>query len=314
MPKDIKIWLVGMTQNKINNLKRIVDYGNKYFDGLIYVDHFSTDGAYELLEENKKEGKIIQRPYYKQHSHSQNEILFCRHAKNGDWMFLNDSNEFIEQKWLNTIRNDILEYDKQGIGAVCFSGRVYLWKYFDNQQFYGSPHWSIQGIVGKTISFGEENKNQYIHNNRENNRLEHYVMHPIFYWYCHNPSNETMAVYSKYGQEVYKEAESIRQNFRLHCYANLGLSLDSLDDLISYMTKIKNKEVIPDKGFLEVMNFEFRLTELFQIKVLNMDLDTLVKNRYKFSIMDYLNGGTGFPEGYKGTILKLNEQFGIKEG
>ena len=300
-----------MTQNRVNDFKEIVEYSNKYFDGLIYVDHFSTDGTYELLEANKKAGKIIQRPYYKQHSHSQNEILFCRHIKSFDWVFLNDSSERILPKWLDTMKADISKYEKDGVGGVHFSGRPYLWQYFDNQQFMGSPHWGVQGLVGNQISFGEENKKLYIQNNRDLNRLEHYVMHPIIYWYCHNPSNETASVYSKYGTEMFNEFEILRQFFRRYCECYLNLSVDSLDDLVNYMMKIKERKIIPDPIFIESVEKEFRLSELFQIKALGLTLEELVKNRYKFSFKDWLSGGTGFPENYKGTIIELNNKFGF---
>jgi hypothetical protein len=84
--------------------------------------------------------------------------------------------------------------------------------------------------------------------------------------------------------------------------------------MIDYMKKIKNKEVIPDDIFIEMVELEFRLSELFQIEVLNQDLITdIVPKRYKFSFKDYLSGGSGFPENYLGTILKYNIQFNKQE-
>lgn len=303
-----KIFLVGMTQNRIGDFREIVQYSDKYFDGLIFVDHFSTDGTYELLEKHKKDGKIIRRPYYKQHSHSQNEILFCRHANNGDWMLLNDSSERVLPKWLFSMREDIDQYEASGIQGVCFSGRIYLWQYFDCQEFVGSPHWGINGIRGKVVTFGEENKGQYVLNKRNENKVEHYAMHPIFYWFCHNPSNEALAMYGKYGQDVVNKHELIRQRFRLYCENNLKLSLDNLDGLINYMKKIESGEVIPDSFFIGTVENEFRLSELFQLKVLGFDFMTKMHPRYKWSFKNHLTYGDGwYDKSYEGTILKYDK-------
>lgn len=305
-----KIWLVGMTQNRIDDFKEIVEYSDKYFDGMIFVDHFSDDGTFEILESHKGEGKIIQRPYVKQHSHSQNEILFCRHANNGDWMFLNDSPERIKPQWLDRMRQDIVEFEKEGIGAVVFSNRVYLWRYFDFQQFHGSPHWGLSPINGKAFSFEEENKDQFILNKRDEKPEDSYCLHPIRYWFVHSPSNEIDAMYSKYGSAVVESHRKAQIEFRMYCENELGMNLDSLDDLISYMEKVKSGEVTPLDYFVNAVESEFRLSELFQLKVLNMDfMLTMNPKRFQFSFKNWLDHGDGFHDpDYKGTTLLYDER------
>ena len=158
-----ELYLCGMTGDRLKDITELTECFD-YFDGLVWVDHMSQDGTYELLESRKKNGKIIRRPYVKQHSHSQNEVLFSRHIKNASWIFWADSPERITKKWLSTMRDDIKKYEQNGTGGVYFSGRPYLWQYYDNQQFQGSPHWGITHIYGKMITFGESVKNQYIIN------------------------------------------------------------------------------------------------------------------------------------------------------
>ena len=309
-----KLWLIGMTQNRLNDLKEIVQYSDIYFDGLIFVDHYSSDQTYQLLETHKKGGKIIQRPYYMQHSHSQNEIFFCRHAKNGDWMFLNDSPERITLHWLMKMKDDIKMAEEKGIGAFYFSGRPYLWQYFDGQEFVGSPHWGVRGIVGKPFSFGEDQKDLYIENKRNEKPEDSYCLHPIKYWFSHNPSNETFSMYNKYGNDVLNTHEVIRFSFRLYCEKQLGISLDSLDGLIDYMKKIESKQVIPSEDFTAIVEAEFRLSELYQLKVLNMDfMKEIVPYRYIWSFINHLKFGNGFSdENYKGTILLHDEKLNTK--
>ena len=85
---------------------------------------------------------------------------------------------------------------------------------------------------------------------------------------------------------------------------------NDLDDLIGYFTKIKNKEIVPEKFFTDVVEMEFRLTELFQLKVLGMDfMNEIVPNRYKFSFKNYLETGNGFSDpNYKGTTLLYDDK------
>lgn len=296
----MKLWLCGITGDRLKDITEATECFDS-FDGLVFVDHLSKDGTKELLESRKKEGKIISRPYVKQHSHSQNEILFSRHIKNGDWIFWIDSPERIKPFWLNQLRNDIKNFEKHGVGAVYFSGRPYLFQYFDYQKFEGSPHWGLVYPKGKIISFGDENKGLYLENKRNENPEDSYCLHPIKYWFCFNPSNECEIMYGKFGTEIYRKHEEIRENFRLYCESKLNLSLESLDELIQYMKKIESKEIIPDEFFLNFVEKEQRLSELYQLKVLNYNfMDERPQNpigmhpRNKWSIKDHLKHGNGW--------------------
>lgn len=288
-----------------------------YFDGLVFVDHLSKDGTKELLESRKKEGLIISRPYYKQHAHSQNEVLFSRHIKNGSWIFWIDSPERIKPLWLDCMRKQIESAEITGIGAFCFSGRPYLWRYYDFQEFICSPHWTIKNIIGKYVSYGDENKDLYIENTRKEKPEDSYCLHPIKYWFVFNPSNEVECMYNKFDIEIINKHENIRQQFRLYCEDKLKLSLESLDDLIKYMEKVNNKEIIPDNYFLQICDLEFRMTDLFRLKVLKQDLiSEIVPNRYNWSLSNYLKTGDKEQENstHKCAMKQYQELYNIKEG
>lgn len=310
-----KIYLCGMTGDRLKDITEATECYD-FFNGLVFVEHNSKDGTKELLESRKKDGLIISRPYFKQHSHSQNEVLFSRHIKNGSWIFWIDSPERIQQKWLDIMKDQIKDAEASKIGAFCFSGRAYLWQYFDNQEFMSSPHWGIYGVKGKFISYGEENKDLYIKNTRKDNPNESFLMHPIKYFYVFNPSNEVQCMYSKYGQNIVNQQELMRQEFRLYCEQKLNLSLESLDDLIEYMNKINKKEILPDLYFLNFCDNCFRMTDLFRHKILGEDLiKDIVKNRYNWRLSYYLQ--TRDKEqlnlNYLGTISRYNKQFNIKD-
>lgn len=288
-----------------------------YFDGLVFVDHMSKDGTYELLESRKKDGLIIRRPYFKQHSHSQNEVLFSRHIRNGDWIFWIDSPERIKPYWLEIMRSQIKDAEAANIGAFCFSGRPYLWKYFDKQCFIGSPHWGVFGIEGKIVSYGDDNKHLYLENKRDEKPEESYCLHPIKYWFCFNPSNECQIMYAQFGQEIHQKHEEIRQRFRLYCEDVLNISLENLDDLIKYMEKVNNKEIKIDSYFLEICEQEFRLIDLFRLKVLQQDfIKEIVPNRYSWSLKRYLETKDIEQKNklHKCAMKIYQEILGIKEG
>ena len=73
-------------------------------------------------------------------------------------------------------------------------------------------------------------------------------------------------------------------------------------------------ENIPDNFFIEMVELEIRLSELFQIEVLGQDfMKDVVPARDRFSFKDYLAGNSGFPENYLGTRLLYNQKFNIKD-
>lgn len=310
-----RLFLCGMTGNRLKDITEATSCYD-YFDGLVFVDHNSTDGTKELLESRKKDGLIISRSYVKQHSHSQNEVLFSRHIRNRDWIFWIDSPERIKPLWLEFMRKQIIGAEASNIGAFCFSSRPYLWQYHDNQSFIGSPHWGVQGIRGKFVSYGDDKKDLYIENARKEKPNDSFLMHPIKYWYVFNPSNEVQCMYSKYSQDVVSKKEYEREEFRFYCEYVLKLSLETLDDLIEYMRKLNTKEISPDNYFINFCDNCFRMTDLFRHKILGQDLvPDIVKNRFNWRLSYYLNTGDieQLNTGWTGDINLLNKQFSFPQ-
>jgi hypothetical protein len=114
-------------------------------------------------------------------------------------------------------------------------------------------------------------------------------------------------MYGKYGSNIVQKHEKVRREFRGFCKNQLRLSTDTLDGLIRYMKKIRDKIVTPDKYFIDVVENEFRMSELFQLKVLDMDFMTTMHPRYKWSFKNYLKCGDGWADKeYTGTILRYD--------
>ena len=302
MSKNVKLWCCGITSNSEENIKDLIESTKDYVDGFCWTVHTdSKDKTLQLLEDNKKEGKIIQVPYIKHHGISAMFWMCCGIIKNGDWVVINDSKEKLNNFWLSKIRNDIEEYNKEGIGAVYCSGRPFLFKYYDFQIMEATPHWYLKHPVGKVVAIPEEEKDNYIINKRKLDPTEHFCLHDIKYMWEFGVSNQCEAFYSKYGGHVYNFHETQRRKFRILCQQELNLEY-TLKSLEEYLKSTRDYP----QWFIDYFELEFSFSEFFRLKILGEDfMKDIVPKREKWSFKNYLKTGDGFsdPE-YLGTRLK----------
>lgn len=308
----MKPLLLVMTQQREQHISEMVRNIYPIFDGIVgLVNQPSNDNTQKILEQNKGNGRILTREFVPNHAFLMNELLFCRHIKPGQYCVYLDSPEEMKQDFLDLLPNLIDKFEKEKIGALYWDNRPYIFKYSEYMEFIGNYHWGLSGIEGEIITLPD--KDRYIINKRKNNPEISWCLNPIKSFVCYPLSNETTIMYSKYGNNILNQMERERRKFRSYLQEVLKLNLNTLGGLIDYMTKIKNKEIIPDEYFINYCENEHRLSELFQLKVLNMDfMGEIVPKRYQFSFSDYLKGGSGFPKNYEGFILRLNKQFNIK--
>ena len=158
-----KLFCCGITSNEEENILDLVNSTKDYVDGFCWTVHTdSKDRTFQTLEENKKLGKITQVPYIKFHDISANFWLYCGAIKNDDWIIVNDSKEKLTKFWLEKIREDIIGYERDGIGSVYCSGRPFLFRFVEGQQFMFTPHWALVSPIGKVIVIPEDEKSKYI--------------------------------------------------------------------------------------------------------------------------------------------------------
>ncbi len=281
-----KIWLCGITQDRLKDIDEMLSPEVlDLVDGIVFTDGYSTDGTYELLQERKGEGKIVQRRWTNDHDYQMNEFLRAGVMQNGDWFFILDSPERLSKVWIETAREGIDKYDKDGIGGVSMSGRIYLAKYYDHLFIYPSPHWGLQGCLGKHAGVSDEDKAKLLINTRDNDPQESYLLHPTKYYYVYGRSNHTSLMYGPFGPKVVEYHENIRVRFRLYCYSDLGLDY-SLESLEEYMHKGDFSE-----EFIEITEVEYSIKDLFRLKVLGQSYEEIVDNRYNWSFKKYLETG-----------------------
>jgi hypothetical protein len=316
----LKPLLLTMTQERKEHISLMIKNIYPTFDGIISLVNLpSNDGTIELLEANKGNGKVITQNWTPNHAFLMNHLLFYGGIKNGQYCVYLDSPESMTDQFISELPSILNDFEKNEIGALYWDQRPYIFKYNPYMEFYGAVHWGLTNISGRIITM--DDKDKYIINKRKDTPKYFGSINGSKYYLCYYLGNDIQLVYGKYGQEIVNHHETLRRKFQIYCKYKLNLDISSLDDMVKYMTKIKNKEVIPEEYFVDMVELEFRLSELFQIEVLGQDFMKDVVNyqpdgtqlRYTFSFKDYLNGGSGFPKNYLGTILKYNRQFKIKD-
>jgi len=259
-----KIFLAISTQNEVENIKELTSsYYN--FDGIAAVDHFSTDGTFELLESRKNNGFVIQIPYFSQHSHDLNTILLHPKIDQDSWILLRDSSERINDNFSKNIRQFVDILEKNNVNTVSNYSKILLFKRFPNQLFVGTPHWGLHGARGGFLKIEEtgwfENEEDYCYSVRNKNRDEwHFIWHYAKYAFNSLDSNHCLLGFEK-SPNLYKQQESLRLQFRRYLETNNYLPLQK-DKLIWIL---KNK--IDECGYI-VNNFKI-LNDFYRYYILN---------------------------------------------
>ena len=303
----LKPLLLIMTQERKEHVALMLKNVYPTFDGVVSLVNLpSNDGTLELLEANKGNGRVLTQNWTCNHSFLMNHLLFYGGIKEGQWCLYLDSPESMTDKFIEILPNLINKLEENGMGSLFWDDRPYLFKYNSYMQFFGAVHWGIENMTGASVTGSD--KDDYIINKRKETPEISWCLNPIKYWTCYPLGNETQIMYSKFGKDTLNKHENIRRKFRFYCANDLGLNLNNLNDLIAYMRKVKDKEVTPEDFFIECVETEYRLYELFQLKVLNMDfISEIVPRRFKFSFKDYLSGNSGYPENYKSLINQYED-------
>lgn len=313
-----KIWVSMMVHNQranIENLCKNLDW----CDGIVATDHYSDDGTYEILEQNKKEGIILRMPWMDLHYLSMTANLQCGVIRPGDWVFALDSQEVPHPKFASELRDNIKKWQANGIGCV-FWGKPLLFRKHPEMVYTGNPHCFPSPLIGKVINIEDTSKiilgdniahfgDVLISNKLFDNTM---IFHGSKY-YFYSISNQPQMFYEKYGADVLKHHNELRLKFLLYLESVIK-EKPTIYKYLNLIEKYINKSEPPDNFILSYTDFEFPLTDAIRLKILKQDRDFILKNRYNWSLRNLLETGDAIQENtsYKGTITRYEESIDNK--
>lgn len=123
----------------------------EWFDGIFAVIHKGRkeDGTQKLIESRKKGGCVQTLDcYYKRHNLAMNMNLHHPTIQHGDWIFLIDTMERINDSLFENnaepINSLLEELEKMNLQTLAFEGKTFFFRRFlYDQEFLGSPHWYL---------------------------------------------------------------------------------------------------------------------------------------------------------------------------
>jgi len=285
---DYKIYVCGMTQNEKKNIDELTAQYAPHVDGHIWVDHGSTDGTKEILEERKGCGKVIGAKYLKYHCHSMNLFMLDGGMKIGDVFILRDSQERFNTEFVKNIREFSNTMRQNGVMTIFSHGKPFMVTYFDDMYFTQSPHYSLQNFRGKVIDLKDyfEKEEEYAYRlwdgqpggRPKDNAIRHHLK-----YYLHPISNHCALGVTDHN--VYREREANRQTFRLYCYDhyNFDFTIESL------LFLLKKEDWKNDSVFVDMMEKEWILKSFYRYEVLRHDFDEIKKTEEVWSLKEYLS-------------------------
>jgi len=261
-----KVFIGLITGNEKQNIQEIVDNLGE-IDGILAVDHYSTDGTYELLEQNKRDGDIIRCPYQNNHSQSMNIWLNSPKLNIGDWVILLDSSERIGPKLLANLKSYLLWFEQSNINTIVNHSKVFIFRRWPQMFFNSTPHWSLQnsrqGYLKLEDSGLFEKEEDYYFSVRNIGRDKfHWLTHYVKY-FLQKDSNHLLLGLE--GKPNFVETFTKRENQRIEFL--LYLKERNLPNIISSIDFLCREEPL-DQKFREFANSNKILNDYFAYNIL----------------------------------------------
>lgn len=276
---NFKVFLCGITQNSVDDIDKLTKDIYKYFDGLIWVDHQSTDGTKELLESRKSGGEIVNLPWMNNHGWSMQACLNSNKIVPGDFIFWRDTKERVSEEFAFNIKEFCWQLQKQNINSVFSYGKLLIFRYFPDMFVINSPHWFVSGLRDDKIEMSRQSAfldpKSYAWNARNDSRPKsHWIEHFLRYYYNYKISNHLLLGREQKIEE-YHAHEEIRQRFIVYCQRELGIG-PSINDLLEYW---KNNILTDEmKRYIE---YEKILNDAYCYYILKHSLEEILKRQDK---------------------------------
>lgn len=275
-----KVYCCGITQNSIQDIDELTKDIYQYFDGLVWVDHQSTDGTKELLESRKSGGEIISLPWMRNHGWSMQAILNSNKILPGDYVVISDSQERLSVEFCKNIRNFIVEIEKRGINTLFSYGKIFMFRYFPDIVFTPvSPHCWAQNLKPHAVEMSQipefQDHKSYRYTIRAEKRPIHsFIDHFVKYIYEYKISNH-LSCGRENDLEQYSKHEKARQEFLLYCLNELKID-QTMEALKKFI--LENELNYKMKSFF---NFEPILNHFYCFHKLNHRYEDILERHTK---------------------------------
>ena len=287
-----KIWLAGQVggSGEFENIKKLLSFKD-YFEGVCFCvnyqkeDFSDDDGTYKLLLENKKNGRILRSNWVNINSLGMTMAIQSGPIKFGDWVFLLDSQEEPKKEFLDSLQENIVQWEAKGYEAASW-GRPYLFKFYPDMTFQPtSVHTMVHPIRTNSVDLRDESKVVYdekgvhfanfIYNKKKfpNSMLLHGVKYCLW-----NVSNQMNMFYSN--PEEFQQHENQRIRFTLYL-DKLGFER-SLDGLAKF---IRSEYFV---NVIDYFEWEFVFKDFYRYSLLNHNLNDIINTRKTWSLKEYL--------------------------
>lgn len=287
-----KIYLCTVTQNQERHIDEMTA-DQSWYDGIVAVDHFSTDNTFNILNARKKDGVILQMPWLNLHYMGMTAVLQSGKIRPGDWVYMLDSQERVIPSFVQNIQERLTEYESQGISTLVW-GKPFLFRKTLGMVYNGNPHCFPSPLADKIINVQDESQvvwgkdflqlGQYMLNKK--NRDDTEILHGAKY-YFYEISNQTLMFYGQFGENVLNAHENARRNFILSLEEELKIK-PTFDIFLEY---VKNNINNLNPNLIEYIELEFPLKDAIRMKVLGQTRQQILNKRINWSFKEYLKTG-----------------------
>lgn len=148
-----RLFLCGITHGgQIENLKGLIEPILEYFDGLVWTFHGPEDDGADYLEAKKGKGEIIYAKFCKRHGYSMTHYLWQGPMENDDFFVQIDTLERLSPDFCKNLKKMVKMMEDRNIGLIANYGKGLLFRYNEQLEFRGSPHWYATNVVGQSVN------------------------------------------------------------------------------------------------------------------------------------------------------------------
>jgi hypothetical protein len=212
-----RIFLCGITSaGNEANLRALIEPVSEHFNGLQWTFHLPADDGAAYLESQVGEGRIVYAHFAQRHGYSMTHYLWQGTMQPGDYCLQVDTLERISPQFCyEKLPGFIQLMEETGVAMIANYGKGLIFRFNEQLEFRGSPHWYATGLDGNAINV--ELEPRYFWNVRAEQRDPfQWVYHYAKYYLYPAGSNSALLGLEKQGdpQKLFPIVEQRRLEFR----------------------------------------------------------------------------------------------------